>query len=318
MSYYCVSPPDLLTPVLSLTSSNILAKPKSRCHSRFKSFFPRLLSPQGFKEAGELFISRDLAYCSVPLDFKLFLPGCPGAGSNTCHHMQHGHNTLIPTGSRTQQKKAQAEDQTWKEQKTEELLLPSVSGTEKWTQGKRQGRGIITFIPILFPQFPTTFEANFPLIKYTINDSSRSLLCKTIPNSPDGIILHSAQYTYMYIYIHRVISMASITLFCKLSKLFQNMFNILYFFETNSFIALPLFQLSLPPKEKHKPNKNYLPSFLEAIHLLFLFIRASEWRNLKSYWCLLLLGIYIQNCLLSSLDTSFFSFFFNSLSEKQA
>lgn len=86
MSYYCVSPPDLLTPVLSLTSSNILAKPKSRCHSRFKSFFPRLLSPQGFKEAGELFISRDLAYCSVPLDFKLFLPGCPGAGSNTSSH----------------------------------------------------------------------------------------------------------------------------------------------------------------------------------------------------------------------------------------
>jgi len=79
----------------------------------------------------ELFVSRELACSSVLLDFKLFLPGCPGAGSNTCQHMQYGHNTLIPTGSRIQQKKAQAEDQTWKEQKTEELLLPSVSGTEK-------------------------------------------------------------------------------------------------------------------------------------------------------------------------------------------
>jgi len=72
--------------------------------------------------------------------------------------------------------------------------------------------------------------------------------------------------------------MASITLFCKSLKLFQNMFYILYFFEIYSFIALPPFQFSLPSKEKHKPNsnKNYFPSFLEAIHLLFLFIRASE------------------------------------------
>lgn len=205
--------PNVLQPLTGLTCSPLFRprppqisrqKKKSRCRSRFKLFFLRLLSPKGFKEVAELFTSRDLACSSVPLDFKLFLPGCPGAGSNTCHHMQYGHNTLIPTGSRTQQKKAQAEDQTWKEQKTEELLLPSVSGTEKWTQGKRQGRGIITFIPILFPQFPTTFEANFPLIKYTINDSSRNLLCKTIPNSPDGIILCSAQYTCMYIYIHKL------------------------------------------------------------------------------------------------------------------
>lgn len=130
-------------------------------------------------------------------------------------------------------------------------------------------------------------------------------------------VLHNI-HVCIFIYINWAVSMASITLFCKSSKLFQNMFNILYFFETNSFIALPPFQLSLPPKEKHKPNsnKNYFPSFLEAIHLLFLFIRASEWRNLKSYWCLLLLGIYIQYCLSNSLDTSFFSFFFNSLSEK--
>lgn len=130
-------------------------------------------------------------------------------------------------------------------------------------------------------------------------------------------ILHNI-HVCIFIYINGAMSMVSITVFCKSNKLFQNMFNILYFFETNSFIALPLFQPSLPPKEKHKPNKNYFPSFLEAIHLLFLFIRASEWRNLKSYWCLLLLGIYIQNCLSSSFDTSFFSFFFNSLSEKQA
>lgn len=179
-------------------------KKKSRCHSRFKFFFLLVLSPKGFKEVAKLFLSRDLGCCSILLDFKFFLPGCPGARSNTCHHMQYGHNTLIPTGSRTQQKKAQAEDQTWKEQKTEELLLSSVSGTEKWTQGKRQGRGIITFIPVLFPQFPTTFEANFPLIKYTINDSSRSLLCKTILSAPDGNILCSAQYTCIYIYIHKL------------------------------------------------------------------------------------------------------------------
>lgn len=130
-------------------------------------------------------------------------------------------------------------------------------------------------------------------------------------------VLHNI-HVCIFIYINWAGSMASITLFCKSSKWFQNMFNILYSFGTNSFMALPLFQLSLPPKEKHKPNsnKNYFPSFLEAIHLLFLFIRASDWRNLKSYWCLLLLGIYIQYCLSSILDTSFFSFFFNSLSEK--
>lgn len=130
-------------------------------------------------------------------------------------------------------------------------------------------------------------------------------------------VLHNI-HVCIFIYMNWAVSMASITLYCKSSKLFQKRLNILYFFETNSFIALPLLQLSLPPKEKHKPNsnKNYFPSILEAIHLLFLFIRASEWRNLKSYWCLLLLGVYIQYCLSSLLDTSFFSFFFNSLSEK--
>lgn len=188
--------PDLLKP--------LGGRKKAGATAGSRGFFLLLLSPKGFKEVAELFLSRDLACCSFLPDFRLFLPGCPGAGSNTCHHMQYGHNTLIPTGSRTQQKKAQAEDQTWTEQKTEELLLSSVSGTEKWTQGKRQGRGIITFIPILFPQFPTTFEANFPLIKYTINDSSRSLLCKTILSAPDGNILCSAQYTCIYIYIHKL------------------------------------------------------------------------------------------------------------------
>lgn len=64
------------------------------------------------------------------------------------------------------------------------------------------GLRIITFIPVLFlfPQIPTAFEANFPLIKQTFNDWSGSPLFKTIPTSPDGIALHPGQSTYMYIY----------------------------------------------------------------------------------------------------------------------
>lgn len=127
-------PADMLNPFSSLMPLGGRKKAGATAGSRF--FFLLLLSPKGFKEVAELFLSRDLACCSVLPDFRLFLPGCPGAGSNTCHHMQYGHNTLIPTGSRTQQKKAQAEDQTWTEQKTEELLLSSVSGTKNEHKGR--------------------------------------------------------------------------------------------------------------------------------------------------------------------------------------
>lgn len=120
----------VLSPVSSVTSSSLQAEGEGRCHSRFMFSFLHLLSPKGSKAVAELPTSGDLAPSSTLLQPRPLLPGCPGAGSNTCHHMQYGHNTLIPTGSRTQQKKAQAEDQTWKEQKTEELL-PFVSGTEK-------------------------------------------------------------------------------------------------------------------------------------------------------------------------------------------
>lgn len=53
-------------------------------------------------------------------------------------------------------------------------------------------------------------------------------------------VLHNI-HVYIFIYINWAVSIACITLLFKMNKLFQNVFNILPFFETNSFIVLPLF-----------------------------------------------------------------------------
>lgn len=68
-------------------------------------------------------------------------------------------------------------------------------------------------------------------------------------------------------------SMASITLFCKSSKLFQNMFNILYFFETNSFIASPP-----PPSSPYPLKRNTSQTATRTISHHF-------WKPFICYFC---------------------------------
>lgn len=111
-------------------------------------------------------------------------------------------------------------------------------------------------------------------------------------------------------------SVTPITVFCKSSALFKNMLNMLSSFENNSFLVSPL-----PPsfQEKPKPKRNELwlfppppPLFLEAIHLVFLLMRTSQWKNINSYWCLLPLP-QIYTHLWNTWQASHFSLFLNSL-----